>query len=271
VFSIEALASLPFVVDDAPVLDRRQSHAVSLASMRSSARMRLSGTAPPSGVRFCAGMPRRSALDLDHRCGILGGAGQFGTADQGIVAYWINANLRRRPLRYIGFEGTGHQSRDVLHPSDLASLIARQVRSARSGGRRLYVVAGGPARLFSLARLTRWCDERFGPHPVAVDRTSRRFDVPWFSGDTSLARGDFDWTPEVGLSNILREIAAHAEAHPDWLELSGAVNETPLDLPPPTPLSVVIPARDESGCIRGMVEHLHRELELNKVPHGCRR
>lgn len=32
-------------------------------------------------------------------------------------------------------------------------------------------------------------------------------------------------------------------------------------------LSVVIPARDEEGCIAGTVEHLHLELELNNVPH----
>src|SRR4051812_32121089 len=32
-------------------------------------------------------------------------------------------------------------------------------------------------------------------------------------------------------------------------------------------LSVVIPARDEEGCIARTVEHLHLELELNKVPH----
>ena len=32
-------------------------------------------------------------------------------------------------------------------------------------------------------------------------------------------------------------------------------------------LSVVIPARDEEGCIAGTVEHLHLELTLNHVPH----
>ncbi len=32
-------------------------------------------------------------------------------------------------------------------------------------------------------------------------------------------------------------------------------------------LSVVIPARDEEGCICSMVEHLHIELELQKIPH----
>jgi dolichol-phosphate mannosyltransferase len=32
-------------------------------------------------------------------------------------------------------------------------------------------------------------------------------------------------------------------------------------------LSVVIPARDEEGCIASTVEHLHLELRLNGVPH----
>ncbi len=57
-----------------------------------------------------------------NRCGVLAGAGQFGTPDQGIFAYWIHAHARRRPLRYIGFDGTGKQTRDVFHPRDLAAL-----------------------------------------------------------------------------------------------------------------------------------------------------
>lgn len=32
-------------------------------------------------------------------------------------------------------------------------------------------------------------------------------------------------------------------------------------------LSIVIPARDEEGCIAATVEHLHLELRLNSVPH----
>ena len=32
-------------------------------------------------------------------------------------------------------------------------------------------------------------------------------------------------------------------------------------------LSVVIPARDEEGCIASTVQHLHLELDLKKVPH----
>src|SRR5436190_16376513 len=32
-------------------------------------------------------------------------------------------------------------------------------------------------------------------------------------------------------------------------------------------LSIVIPARDEEGCICSTVEHLHLELRLRNVPH----
>lgn len=39
------------------------------------------------------------------------------------------------------------------------------------------------------------------------------------------------------------------------------------DAPPLKLLSVVIPARDEEGCLAATVEHLHLELSMNNVPH----
>jgi dolichol-phosphate mannosyltransferase len=44
-------------------------------------------------------------------------------------------------------------------------------------------------------------------------------------------------------------------------------SQTPLPRPPLQRLSVVIPARDEEGCIASTVEHLHVELRLHNVPH----
>src|SRR5688572_18716741 len=40
-----------------------------------------------------------------------------------------------------------------------------------------------------------------------------------------------------------------------------------LQRPPLRLLSVVIPARNEEGCIAATVEHLHLELRLHGVPH----
>jgi CDP-paratose 2-epimerase len=155
------------------------------------------------------------------RCGVLAGPGQFGTPDQGIFSYWINAHLRRRPLRYIGFDGTGKQVRDALHPRDLAALLDVQMRQERSGGQRIYTAGGGVENSMSLSRLTAWCDARFHPHPVEADLRERPYDIPWIAMDSSDGERHFGWQPDTSLADLLEEIARHAEAHPDWLERSG--------------------------------------------------
>jgi len=156
------------------------------------------------------------------RCGVLAGAGQFGTPAQGIFAFWVNAHLRRRPIRYIGFNGKGYQARDAIHPCDLASLMIAQMRTARSNGQRVYTAGGGPANTMSLAQLTAWCDERFGPFVPAVDPEPRTYDIPWMVMDNAEAARDFGWSIEKPLPAILEGIAQHASQHPDWLEVSHA-------------------------------------------------
>jgi dolichol-phosphate mannosyltransferase len=47
------------------------------------------------------------------------------------------------------------------------------------------------------------------------------------------------------------------------LKLPGA----DTSLPALTKVSVIIPARDEEGCIASTIEHLHVELRLHSVPH----
>jgi CDP-paratose 2-epimerase len=165
-----------------------------------------------------------SAFDFPvwiDRCGVLAGAGQFGTPEQGIFSYWIHAHLRRRPLRYMGFGGSGKQVRDAMHPRDLAALTSAQMTSGRAGGRRIYTAGGGIANSMSLAQLTAWCDARFGAHRSEPDARERPYDVPWLAMDSDLAERDFAWRAEIRLDGILEEIAAHAAEHPDWLETSG--------------------------------------------------
>lgn len=154
------------------------------------------------------------------RCGVLAGPGQFGTPDQGIFSYWINAHLRRRALRYMGFDGTGRQVRDAFHPHDLASLLDVQMRTERSGGQRIYTAGGGPENAMSLAELTTWCDARFGAHAPQADLRPRAYDIPWMVMDNSDAERDFDWHVDVPIENILDQIASHAQRNPDWLESS---------------------------------------------------
>lgn len=156
------------------------------------------------------------------RCGVLAGAGQFGTAEQGIFSYWLHAHAARLPLRYIGFGGYGYQVRDAFHPQDLASLIAMQFRRTPSPDP-IYNAGGGAQNSMSLAQLTAWCDERFGRHEPVADTRPRPFDIPWLIMDSSRAQTDFGWKPERSVCSILDEIAVHVRENPGWLQRSGAL------------------------------------------------
>ena len=226
VYSIPALASIPvresggaFVVDPSqPMPDGAGEQGVSETF----------STAAPISL-YGATKLASEALALEYgatfgfpvwvnRCGVLAGAGQFGTAEQGIFSYWLHAHAVRRPLRYIGFGGNGWQVRDAFHPDDLAELLAIQMRRGAPAGRAIHNAGGGIANSMSLAQLTAWCDSRFGAFAPAADHTPRRFDIPWLVMDSRVARQEFSWTPRISLSAILEEIAKHVRDNPHWLE-----------------------------------------------------
>jgi CDP-paratose 2-epimerase len=76
----------------------------------------------------------------------------------------------------------------------------------------------------SLRNLTRWCDDRFGAHPVASIPTPRPFDIPWIVLDHAKATRVWSWQPTMSTAAILDEIAQHAQAHPDWLDVSAPLS-----------------------------------------------
>jgi len=154
-----------------------------------------------------------------NRCGVLAGGAQFGTPEQGIFSYWIRAWAAGRALTYFGFDGTGHQVRDALHPVDLARLVDRQMLAAADGAG-IWNVGGGATNAMSLAQLSDWCEKRFGRRDVRANPARRKWDVPWVVMDSSQAARRFGWTPTISIANILEEIARHHSIHPEWLAIS---------------------------------------------------
>lgn len=232
VYSITALAALPVeAVDAAYRLSPRVQHppgatpagldetfsTQSPVSLYGATKLASEALALEYGETF--GLPV-----FINRCGVLAGAGQFGRADQGIFAYWINSWLRQRSLKYIGFDGQGHQVRDCLHPRDLLPAVVQQLRAPKlTAADRIANFSGGTASARSLRQLSEWCAANLGPHTVGVDATPRPFDIPWLVLDSAKAARLWKWQPATSTGDILAEIATHARAHPEWLDISAAL------------------------------------------------
>lgn len=155
-----------------------------------------------------------------NRCGVMAGAGQFGKADQGIFAFWLHSWKEQRSLRYIGFDGKGHQVRDCLHPRDLIGLLQNQMDAASDEKPSIINVSGGRSSARSLAQLSDWCVDRWGKREVASDAQPRPFDLPWMVLDHTKASEAWGWTPATSTDEILSEIADFAEQNPNWIEFS---------------------------------------------------
>jgi CDP-paratose 2-epimerase len=230
VYSIPPLSRLPVEVVDRAF--RPRFDGLSLTGLSPDGISEDFSTAPPASLYGTTKLASENlALEYANafdfpvwvdRCGVLAGAGQFGRFDQGIFAFWINSYLRKRPLKYIGFDGLGYQVRDCFHPRDLAEMLWKQMNSTGSGANPVQNLSGGIESAISLAQLSDWCAKRFNCHEVAPDATPRPFDIPWMVLDSTRARNHWGWTPSTKIGQILEEIAVHAEKHPDWLELSGS-------------------------------------------------
>src|SRR5256714_12748798 len=228
VYSVNALSDIPVVVADsafAPDLAVPLPEGVSSYGIAENF-----STSSPVSLYGASKLASESvALEYGHafefpvwinRCGVLAGAGQFGHTEQGIFSFWINAYLRRKPLSYIGFDGAGHQCRDCFHPRDLLPLLEKQFAGCDSDKPRITNLGGGAENAMSLAQLSRWCEARFGAHSIAADPTARAFDLPWLVMASRQAEASWSWRPTIRLESILDDIARHAEAHSDWLEIS---------------------------------------------------
>ncbi len=205
VYSIPPLASLPIVVHNAAyALSDSAALPTGISSQGISENYSTAAPVSLYGATKLASetlaLEYASSFNLPcwiNRCGVLAGAGQFGRRDQGVFAYWIHSHRGKRPLKYIGFDGLGHQVRDCLHPRDLLNLIERQIVDRGADKPRIVNVSGGVQSGMSLCQLTAWCDERFGKHLVTSDRTPCALDLPWVVLDNRLACQTWDWQPQT--------------------------------------------------------------------------
>jgi CDP-paratose 2-epimerase len=143
------------------------------------------------------------------RCGVIAGPWQMGKVDQGVFTYWMLAHRLRRPLRYIGYGGTGKQVRDLLHVEDLVDLIEEQLLDPALWDGATVNVGGGREGSLSLLETTALCAEITG-NTVDVEHSAetRPGDLPLYISDCSRLFELSDWRPRRDPRTILADIDA---------------------------------------------------------------
>ncbi len=136
------------------------------------------------------------------------GPGQFGSEDQGWVAWLLRAALTGEPICIFG---NGKQVRDLLHVDDLLDAVDAALLRIDQVSGRAFNIGGGPACARSV-----W--HEMGP--MLTDLTGREPHVrlaPWRAGDQRVFIADIreatralDWQPRVPLEEGLRSLT-------DWL------------------------------------------------------
>ncbi|MBI4406114.1 MAG: NAD-dependent epimerase/dehydratase family protein [Deltaproteobacteria bacterium] len=141
-----------------------------------------------------------------NRCSVIGGAGQFGKADQGILSFWVASHYFKKPLQYTGFGGSGKQVRDFLHVEDLYDLLLLQLADLNSCQGKTFNVGGGKNNSASLFELTALAQKIVGTKvSIGSEPQTALFDVPLYISDNSHVTSRFGWAPKRTLETIVDE------------------------------------------------------------------
>jgi CDP-paratose 2-epimerase len=144
---------------------------------------------------------------LINRCGVLTGPWQMGKVDQGVFALWMAFHYFQKPLKYIGYGGTGKQVRDFLHVADLLDLIDLQICDLENLQGQTFNVGGGVGNTLSLLETTKLCQEVTGKAvPVTSLPETRTGDVPIFITDSRKVINATGWKPTRDATKTLIEI-----------------------------------------------------------------
>ncbi len=142
-----------------------------------------------------------------NRCGVLTGPWQMGKVDQGVMVLWIAKHYFEKKLAYIGYGGSGKQTRDMLHVKDLYRLIDWQINHLDEINGETFNVGGGTEVSTSLQELTAICEQVTGKK-IQMDRVSenRPADIKLYVTDNSKVTARTGWKPEIGIQQIVEEI-----------------------------------------------------------------
>jgi CDP-paratose 2-epimerase len=142
-----------------------------------------------------------------NRCGVITGPWQMGKVDQGFVVLWVAKHIYNKELKYIGFNGTGKQVRDMLHINDLYRLIKMQVEDIDKFNGKVYNVGGGLKSSVSLLELTDIC-QTITKNKIKInsEKETRQADIKVYITDNTKIISEIGWKPELEVGDIVEDV-----------------------------------------------------------------
>ena len=130
------------------------------------------------------------------------GENQWGTEDQGWIAWFIKCALHNNKIKLFG---TGKQVRDVLHVSDLTNLIYLCVKKINSIKGHAFNIGGGPKNTLSLLELINKIEIKLKTKINFSFKKERFGDQKFFVNNLSKIKKMTGWYPKVSVNNGLNK------------------------------------------------------------------
>jgi CDP-paratose 2-epimerase len=142
-----------------------------------------------------------------NRCGVIAGPWQFGKVDQGVAVFWLASHMFGKPLKYIGFGGTGKQVRDMMHIDDLIELVFLQLKEPAKFANGVWNAGGGREISVSLLELTGICRKITGKKvDIGADPVTRYADIPVYISDTGKINTFCGWNAKRKVEKLIEDI-----------------------------------------------------------------
>jgi CDP-paratose 2-epimerase len=180
--------------------------------------LRRNGISEARSIDFCSpygcskGAADQYVLDYTRTFGLpaavfrmscIYGPRQWGTEDQGWIAFFLRAAMADQPITIYG---DGRQVRDALFVEDLvdAFLLARREIDRISG--QAFNIGGGPGNTLSLLELLEMMERlECAPASIVWDEW-RPADQKWYVSDTRAFQAATGWSSKINLSQGLQRL-----------------------------------------------------------------
>lgn len=144
---------------------------------------------------------------LINRFGVIAGPWQFGKVDQGFVSLFVWRFLNNKKIKFIGYNGSGLQQRDIIHIYDFCKLIEDQIKNFKKIKNKSFTVGGGEKNTASLKKIFSICSvvTKKKPKIQKIKKTSI-YDIPYFKTCNKEVMKYYNWKVTKNLYDIINDI-----------------------------------------------------------------